>query len=77
MKTKDNIVRALFLCATDQCNVYTCPYGGMDDCHDMLCLDAADAIVRLTRDNKELVGSIKKQKLDTVYGEVHHAEQTD
>ena len=77
MRTKDQILRALFLCATDQCNVYRCPYGGMDNCHDMLCLDAADAIVRLTRDNKELAGSIKKQKLNSIYGEVHNAEQAD
>jgi len=77
MKTKDHILRALILCATDQCNVYTCPYGGMQNCHDLLCLDAADCIVRLIRDNKELAGCIEKQKLNSIYGEVHHAEQTD
>ena len=77
MKTKDHIVRALLLCATEQCQVLNCPYWGKSNCHDLLMLDAADAIVRLIRDNKDLAGTLEKQKLSSVYGEVHHAEQTD
>ncbi len=77
MKTKDQIVRALILCATDHCEYFNCPYYGKGNCHDLLMLDAADSIVRLTRDNRELAGCLEKQKLNSVYGEVHNAEQTD
>lgn len=76
MITKDRIIRALIACATDHCEYLTCPYYGKVNCHDLLILDAADSIVRLIRDNKELVSTLEKQKLNSVYGEVHHAEQS-
>lgn len=77
MKTKDQIVRALILCATDHCEYHACPYYGEYNCHDLLMLSAADSIVRLIRDNRDLAGCLEKQKLNSIYGEVHHAEQTD
>ena len=77
MKTKDQIVRALILCATDHCDYCNCPYSGKSNCHDILMLDAADSIVRLIKDNRDLAMCLEKQKLNSVYGEVHHAEQTD
>ena len=77
MISKDRIIRALVSCATDNCGYQSCPYYGKGNCHDLLMLDAADSIVRLLKDNRDLAGCLEKQKLNSIYGEVHHAEQTD
>lgn len=81
---KGQIVSALMACASNTCSKETCPYWGPGDCTDKLMIDAAECIVRLFKDNMNLAAEVRevkisrtKAKLNSLYGEMHNADEND
>ena len=64
--TKDDIKKALEICADISITCNDCPYDAVGNCTDILCADTLKFIIEQEKDIERLKAEVKQAKIDVL-----------